>query len=76
MPVAPELRPTSTTDRARTRSVPSWPDDRAAAWLIGATLEGRATGYAIERLARSHLAEVRERTLDRMSGPGARSTHA
>ncbi len=38
----------------------------AAAWLIGTTLEGRATDYAIERLARSHLAEVRERTLDRI----------
>jgi len=38
----------------------------AASWLIGTTLEGRATDYAIERLARSHLAEVRERTLDRI----------
>ena len=38
----------------------------AAAWLLGTTLEGRATDYAIERLARSHLAEVRERTLDRI----------
>jgi hypothetical protein len=39
----------------------------AAAWLIGTTLEGRATDYAIERLARSHLAEVRERTLGRIA---------
>jgi superfamily II DNA or RNA helicase len=38
----------------------------AAVWLAGTTLEGRATGYAIERLSRSHLAEVRERTLDRV----------
>jgi SNF2 family DNA or RNA helicase len=53
---------------------PATDDERAllapevghAAWLAGATLEGRATGYAIERLARSHLAEVRERTIDRI----------
>ena len=38
----------------------------AAAWLGGTTLEGRATDYAIERLSRSHLAEIRERTLDRV----------
>jgi SNF2 family DNA or RNA helicase len=37
-----------------------------ASWLAGTTLEARATTYAIEQLARSHLAEVRERTLDRI----------
>jgi len=42
------------------------PSIQSAAWLVGATLEGRATDYAIERLARAHIAEVRERTLDRV----------
>ena len=42
------------------------PEVSGAPWLAGTTLEGRATGYAIERLSRSHLAEVRERTLDRV----------
>ena len=35
-------------------------------WLEGRAVEGRAMAYAIERLSRAHLAEVRERTLDRV----------
>jgi len=34
--------------------------------LIGSAVEARALDYAIESLSRSHLAEVRERTLSRI----------
>ncbi len=35
-------------------------------WLVGSAVEGRALAHAIEHLSRAHLAEVRERTLDRV----------
>jgi SNF2 family DNA or RNA helicase len=56
-----DYRPCTTEERALVS-----PAIQSAAWLIGVTLESRATDYAIERLARAHLAEVRERTLDRV----------
>ncbi len=60
---APYLDYRPESDEERALFAPAIAD---AAWLAGPTLEGRATGYAIERLARSHLAEIRERTLDRV----------
>jgi len=60
---APYLDYRPATDEERGLLVPVIGD---AAWLAGTTLEARATDYAIERLSRSHLAEVRERTLDRV----------
>jgi superfamily II DNA or RNA helicase len=56
-----DYRPCSNEESALLASVID-----GAAWLAGTTLEGRATDYAIERLSRSHLAEIRERTLDRV----------
>ncbi len=38
----------------------------AQSWLTGSSIEGRALSHAIETLTRSHLSEVRERTLDRI----------
>ena len=60
---APYLDYRPATDEERALLAPA--TDRAT-WLAGPVLEARATGYAIERLSRSHLAEVRERTLDRI----------
>jgi hypothetical protein len=56
-----DYRPASDAERALLA-----PAICEADWLAGTTLEARATGYAIERLSRSHLAEVRERTTDRV----------
>jgi len=56
-----DYRPASDAERALLA-----PEVEAAAWLAGSALEARAAGYAIERLSRSHLAEVRERTIDRV----------
>jgi SNF2 family DNA or RNA helicase len=60
---APYLDYRPCSDEERTLLTPTID---AASWLSGATLEARATDYAIERLSRSHLAEIRERTLDRI----------
>jgi superfamily II DNA or RNA helicase len=62
---------------------PATPDERevvqaalsGAAWLIGTTLEARATTHAIDNLSRAHLAEIRERTLDRVERT-RRAVHA
>jgi superfamily II DNA or RNA helicase len=56
-----DYRPASDEERALVT-----PAIAEAAWLAGTALEGRAAGYAIEHLSRSHLAEVRERTIDRV----------
>jgi len=56
-----DYRPCSDEERALLA-----PTIESAAWLIGTRLGSRATDYAIEHLARSHLAEVRERTLGRV----------
>jgi superfamily II DNA or RNA helicase len=42
------------------------PELAAQNWLIGGAIESRALDHAIGTLARAHLAEVRERTIDRV----------
>ena len=56
-----DYRPASAEERALLE-----PALAAQPWLTGASIEGRALAQAIETLTRAHLAEVRERTLDRV----------
>ncbi|MCV0384728.1 MAG: DUF3883 domain-containing protein, partial [Erythrobacter sp.] len=60
---APYLDYTPATDAERALLDPAI---RSATWLVGATLEDRATLHAIDHLSRAHVAEVRERTVDRV----------